>query len=574
MLKIHNMGTLTVWVRGQGKVTLSEDHDYVADGGEGRIFAQGKVIYKIYLDPARMIPEAKLAELALLDHPQIVRPKDILLDAKNAVIGFTMDRVDGLELCRLFNTVFLQANSVAPDMLLKLVERMQEITQFIHDKGCLIVDGNELNYLVAQGDYALPYFIDVNSYQTPNFPASAINILFQDPHAKIFSRLTDWYTFGIVACKIFVGVHPFKGTHPNYGKGDVLERMKANVSIFNAETRLPAAARDFSYIPSAYRDWFVRLFEKGERVPPPYVAGLLKVAQVKIDLAQSTGNFLIHLARAYDSDILRHASVSGKHLVITRQQAYVGQTPYKMPGGGDVVLSPKSLTPLFAQIRKPDDLLIISDMAGHALDLQINANRGYLIIENAIYAVHNGDLTEIALHEINHRSVASVANVWKIMPQSSKVCDGLIFQTVLGKSHVVIPYHLNGKSYCAMRAIPELDAYRVITAKHDLRVCMMIGVKDHQYHRMILRFSENYEEYDARVIEDIEYADINFVTLASGIAVSIDEHGAVEIFSNRPHSGTVRRIEDPAIRQDMRLSKEGASALFYRGNSLYSLKMV
>ena len=569
------MGAFTVWVRGKGKVQLSEEHDYLADGGEGRIFAQGGVIYKIYLDPAHAIPEAKLAELAQLDHPQIVRPKDVLLDANNTMIGFTMDRVEGIELCRLFNTVFLQANNVAPDALMKLVERMQEITHFIHQKGFLIVDGNELNYLVGQRDYALPFFIDVNSYQTPHFPASAINVQFQDPHSPTFSTLTDWYTFAIVACKIFVGVHPFKGTHPNFGKGDVLQRMKANVSIFNSDTRLPAAARDFSYIPSAYRDWFVRLFEKGERVPPPYIAGLLKVVQVKIDVAQSTGNFIINLVRAYESEIVSHQSVFGKHLVVTKQAAHVEKVAYRMPNfRGHIVLAPKSLTPLFASVRENDYMLEIADASGKTLDLHLKANRGCFVADNTLYVIHNGDLTEIALHELNNRPVASVANTWKIMPQASKVFDGLIFQTVLGKSFVVIPYRLNNRGFCAIRQIPELDDYRIMEGKHDARVCMLIGVKNHAYHRLILRFSENYEQYDLRVVEDIEYSDINFVTLASGVVVSLDEHGEIEMFSSRLHSGSVKRIHDPAIRPDMRLSKDGSSALFARGDRLYSLKMV
>ena len=150
------MATFTIFVRGKGKVKLSEERDYIADGGEGRIYAKGDTVYKIYLDPARMIPEAKIAELAQLDHSNIIRPKEILLDRKNTIIGFSMDRGDGLDLCRLFNTVFLRSHHIGPEQILKLVENMQETTQFIHDRGFLVVDGNELNYLVNQQDYGRP----------------------------------------------------------------------------------------------------------------------------------------------------------------------------------------------------------------------------------------------------------------------------------------------------------------------------------------------------------------------------------------------------------------------------------
>lgn len=553
---------------------LSDEQDYVADGGEGRIYAKGNVVYKLYLDPARMIPEAKITELAALEHPHIIRPKDIILNEHNQPIGFTMDRVTGTELCRLFNTVFLTSNGITPDMLLKLVENMQKTTQFIHAQGCLVVDGNELNYLVDAKTYVVPFFIDVNSYQTPGFPASAINIFFRDPHAKTFSHLTDWFTFGIVACKIFVGVHPYKGTHPKYGRKDTLKRMQANVSIFHPDTRLPLAARDFSYIPTAYYEWFVKLFEKGERLPPPYVAGLLKVIPVTRELIQSTGNFVIKPLRTYDEDVISHTIIYGTQVVMTKTAVYLGGDRYAINvKGGHVVLTPKTLIPLTVSIRETDSMLEISDMQGNPLDLTLKVSRPVLIVDNTIYAVNKGDLTEIALHEVGGKPMAAVGNVWKIMPKSSVDFEGFIFQTVLGKSYVVIPYHSGGRSYCAITHVSELDEYRIINGKHDNHVCMLIGFKDNTYHRIILRFDAQYAQYDMRVAEDIDYPSLNFVTLENGIVVSIDEHAAVEVFSNKVGSSKLKRIEDPDIKTAMNLSKDGTNVVCYTGRALYSLKM-
>ena len=554
---------------------LSEEQDYVADGGEGRIYAQGKIIYKIYHDRRNMIPEAKIAELVVLDRFNIIRPQDVLLNDKHEVIGFTMARVEGIELCRLFNTVFLQSNSITPEMLVKLVEQMQETIRFIHDQKCLIVDGNEMNYLVDGGAYTTPFFIDVNSYQTPHFPATAYTPLFCDPHAKDFSPLTDWFAFAIVACKIFVGIHPYKGNHPQYGKKDVLQRMIDHVSIFNRETTLPVAARDFSYIPAAYYEWFVKLFEKGERLPPPYIAGLLKVVQVTAEMIRSTGNFAIKLLRQYAEDIIKHKAVHGIQVVVTKNTVALNQTTHKLNAfEGDVVFSPKTLTPLLVTVRESDGMLIISEPNGPALNLTLKVSRKPFVLDNAIYAFHHGDLTEIAIHEINNKPVAAVTNVWKIMPQSSAIFDGVIYQTVLGKAYLVIPHHAAGKSYCAIQALPELDAYKIVDGKHDNHVCMLIGVKDDLYHRLILRFDENYNTYDLRVVEDIDYPSLNFVTLDHGIVVSLDEHAAVEVFSNKVGAAKIKRIEDPAIKTGMILSKDGANVLFYTGNRLYSLKMV
>jgi hypothetical protein len=139
----------------------------------------------------------------------------------------------------------------------------------------------------------------------------------------------------------------------------------------------------------------------------------------------------------------------------------------------------------------------------------------------------------------------SVSQVWKIIPQSSAIFDGVIYQTVMGKAYLVIPYHLVGKSYCAVKAIPELDHYKIIDGKHDNHVCVLIGVKSEtSYHRIIIRFDELYDQYDVRVVEDLDYPSINFVTLDNGLVVSLDEHAAVEIFANKVGSAKIKRIED------------------------------
>jgi hypothetical protein len=241
--------------------------------------------------------------------------------------------------------------------------------------------------------------------------------------------------------------------------------------------------------------------------------------------------------------------------------------------GGDVVLTPKSLTPLSVRVNQADNRLLISDLSGAPLDLDLHVTRKPLIINNTIYAVHKDDMTEIGIHELGGKPVASVTNVWKIMPKSSQNFDNMIFQTVLGKAYVVIPYHRSGKSYCAVKHIAELDEYRIIQGKHDNRVCMFIGVKDHLYHRLILRFDEHYDRYDLRVVEDIDYPSLNFVTLDNGVVVSIDEHAAVEVFSHKVGSSTIKRIENPDITGTMLLSKEGTQVFCHTEKTLYTLKM-
>jgi hypothetical protein len=102
---------------------------------------------------------------------------------------------------------------------------------------------------------------------------------------------------------------------------------------------------------------------------------------------------------------------------------------------------------------------------------------------------------------------------------------------------------------------------------------MFIGVKEHLYHRLILRFDEQYDRYDIRIVEDVDYASLNFVTLDNGVVVSIDEHAAVEVFSNAVGSSKIKRIEDPDITGTMMLSKDGTQVFCHTGNTLYTLRM-
>ena len=149
-------------IQGKGEIVVNQN-DFISEGGEGKIYGVGDQILKIYTDLKKMIPYAKIQELQSLSRPNILFPKDIIL-LKNQVVGFTMDYIkQTVALCKLFTNDFRNKNNIEPHTILKLVENMQETIVFIHDKGCLIVDGNEFNYLVDTKTYTIPYFIDVNS---------------------------------------------------------------------------------------------------------------------------------------------------------------------------------------------------------------------------------------------------------------------------------------------------------------------------------------------------------------------------------------------------------------------------
>ncbi|HEU4796864.1 MAG TPA: hypothetical protein VFT02_14610, partial [Pyrinomonadaceae bacterium] len=170
------------FVQGEGHVQLGRT-EFKAQGGEGAVYVKGQTAYKIYTDPSRCIAQAKIDELSQLAQPNIIRPVHLILDGSNRPVGYTMRAVGKANsLCQLFPKAFRQRNNITPDLALRLVRQLQTGVLHIHSRGILVVDLNEMNFLVS-ADFAELYFIDVDSYQTPSFPATALMETVRDRHA-------------------------------------------------------------------------------------------------------------------------------------------------------------------------------------------------------------------------------------------------------------------------------------------------------------------------------------------------------------------------------------------------------
>ena len=254
------------FVQGKGEIRLSKS-DFKAQGGEGAIYVKGPTAYKIYKDPGRAITPAKILELSTLTQPNIIRPLDVLLDGRNKPVGYTMRSAGkSYALCQLFPKAFRQRNTLTPEMTLGLVRKLRDGVNHVHANGILLVDLNEMNFLVAE-DFSEIFFIDVDSYQTPSHSATVLMESVRDRHAQTFTTGSDWFSFAVVSFQMFVGIHPFKGTYPPLqslpDKETKLDaRMRANVSVLNPGVSIPASCLPFSTIPPAYLDWYRAVFEE------------------------------------------------------------------------------------------------------------------------------------------------------------------------------------------------------------------------------------------------------------------------------------------------------------------------
>lgn len=565
-------------IRGKGKVSLNRN-DFIFQGGEGKVYGKGDVAYKIYDDPKKTIPEAKIRELAGISHPNVIKPLDMLLDAKNVPVGFAMQWVkNGVPLVKLFTNDFRVRNGITDDTVAELVEAAREMLVSVHSAGCLVVDGNEFNFLVDGAEFKTPFLIDVDSCQTPSFPATAIMASIRDPHSSTFSELTDWYSFAILSCRLFVGIHPFKGRHPDYsrkkyGGGLLQKRMEDHISIFNPKVTVPPSARDFGCIPKNYMNWFAEVFEKGKRLPPPSAAGILVAVAPQFRSVHGTDNFEIKKTREFDSEIVGYRVVYGFEIVKTVGKIHIGRSEYPAGKHADAVFTPKKAEPVLVDIENgvmrfsPAD----SKTRIHAAPIECSEK---MIVENRVFARNQGSLIELSVVDGPSGDIfVAVESTWNIMPNSSTIFDGVIFQSVLGKPHLFIPMPKSGaRGACANVYVPELEGRRVVDAKYENGVCMIVANKDGIYSRLTLKFDENHRSYDCQAANDVDNHTVNFTVLDNGVCVAANKDRQVEIFRNARGDNRIDQVDEPNMDTSMRLCRDGVAVKFFKDRTLYGIR--
>jgi len=594
----------TYHIRGKNKTVNIDDGDPLAVGGEGKIFIDGGMVYKIYLNPDYMIPDAKIDELKLLTRSNIIKPEDVLLDGNNRPVGINMKYVDGHPLCKLFVNKFKKEHNVDNRVLFKIIDISKETVVHIHDKSFLMVDGNEGGYIVSK-DFTNVFFIDVNAYQTPHFPADAIKLFIKDFHTQGYTEYTDWFSWGVVMCWLLVGIHPFKGTHPKYPGKDLdvtLQRMKDNVSIYNKDVRMPALfSRNLHAIPSNYTHWFIDEFEKGKRTLPPGMPTQIMITPVYTKIIRGTKNFDIVELKSFDGDVLQFRKIAGRSIITIREDSpstfgndvnifshFVDSVKIvqlsdrhdkSVQTMGDVILDPLNLKPILISTCSDNEAetkarnCIFSetpDLFKFGCGLSATSR---FVSNNILYVKNGKHLYEMDFRSINGKILVSHNKVWNVLRDSSKMFDGFLGQRGLDKVFLYIPFPDN--HIFVVKQIPELNSYRLVEGKYQNGVCMIIGKTRSEYDKIILRFLID-GTYDCRIIKDVDLGSINFAVLDNGICASLevaDGNSTLDLFRNKPFKPEIKSISDPDLNADMSLWKDGTNLLFSSGHKLYGIKM-
>ena len=573
------------FVRGKNKTIILTDNDFIDVGGEGKTYRYGDSVCKIYLDPNKMIPNDKIAELSVLTKPNIIKPEEILVDTNGKSVGFTMKYASGSPLPELFTNGFRNDNNITDSTINEVVKVIIDTISFIHSRKCLIVDGNELSYIVnlVKNTLNTVYFIDVDSYQTPSFKPTAIHPNTMDVHSKTYSELTDWFGAAIIICWLYVGVHPYKGKHPKYkkkGAEGLEERMVDNISIFNKSVTVSKKSRGIDSVPDNYKGWFIDLFENGNRCPPPGLPGRVILTPVYTKVVKGTNNFDIALLRELGGEIISYKKIFGSDILVTKEiqnqnsvyRYYINNKNVLTDNQNmDVILSDISMTPVY--IQHAGDQIYFKIEGRKTCGTHFGHSK--FVSDNTLYVKNGEELNNIGLIETKFKEtskiIASNKNDWSVMPNSSSMLDGFLYQKALGKSFLYIP--IPSKNQCMIIKVPELEEYRIVSGKYDKRVCMIVGRKKSVYHKVIIRFSSDFTTYDCRIIEDVDLDSINFAVLSNGICASLENTNTLELFRNVPNDSGLKSVTDPDINSSMKLWSDGTRILFSVSNKLYSIKM-
>ncbi|WP_454629693.1 hypothetical protein [Bradyrhizobium cenepequi] len=574
-------GATTVRLDGRGAVTLRES-DYITTGGEGSIYKTGNTVVKLYTDPDKMardgMPE-KVKMLAILQHPGIVAPRGLALDDSGMPIGFYMPFVAGEPMSRVFVSDYRSRTGFGDRDAVALTQSMFEIVAYAHSQHALLVDANELNWLVdfAKGQAPEAAVIDVDSWAIGRWPATVIMPSIRDWSAKEFSAATDWFAWGIVAFQVFTGIHPFKGRIEGYKPGDLVKRMKDNASVFDSRAKLPLSVRDFSCIPGPLLDWFQTTFQIGQRgVPPaPTATGRpAKAAQVMRAVTTAAGGTLVFeklfartgypVTRIWANGAVRLSS--GEVIDLATGGAIAHQVPadaevIKVPEGW-VISLPTSTEILFAHIPYE----VVGGNGGRRFVEQPLPLRRAFRAGETLFGITDRELIELELNDVG-RPRMIIDRRWSMLVGATTWLDDVAVTDALGNAFVVLPHdggisqirvaELDGKTLVAGKACGRFAAFAIVD---------ILGV----YGRVELTFDKTFTRYQAWV-GPADGPELNMAILPRGVVATITDDFEITIFV--PTTGAVNKVRDTGVSTAMKLATWGERIVYLIDGAVWQMRM-
>jgi len=564
----------------KGSIITITDKHYKAAGGEANIYVNSGMVFKLYHDPTKKnIPIKKIQELALISNPRVIVPKDIIYDASSGEpLGYTTDYIDNVEpLIKFFTKAFKQANNLDPGMIADLVKQLQLVMTDIHVAKCLVVDFNELNELVGITPQGLiPYFIDTDAYTTISFPeARAIMDSIRDRRFTTYDskgvmhyhpdERSDWYSWAVLTFWLYTGIHPFRGNHPAYKPRDKMKQMDDGISVYHKDVKVPGCV-DLHNIPKRHEDWYKEVFLKNERSVPPFADSNVPLT-VPAPIITIKGNNKIDVTQvsSYSENILSVYQFMGIDYVITHKHVYAGPNkPLMNVGKAKKVLVCPASDGTMIGASLLDNKVTFTEL-NTGIVIGTITSKDMFTRNEIIYTVTNGKLVENYFTTLNNKVIHRIAEIENVSSLTTTIYEGFALQDLLTKLHIIVPFRKGG---CFSKYLPQMDGYRVVDAKSDKNVIVIIGEKGGKFDRFIVVFNKDYSSFDVRKIDDISYDGISLCVTANGLCVLLASPTELELFVDNKH---VEVLADPPFDATMRLYTTSDGIYFINNNSTHKI---
>lgn len=553
------------------KYTL--DKQKSISGGEGTVYLLNDTAFKIYHEKSKMIPLGKFKELNAIQADNVIKPEELIYDERKNIIGYTMKAIyNTVSLSRIVTTDYQNSHNISHKDLIKIILNIKDTIANIHKDNCLVVDINDSNILV---DHKLNvYFIDVDSYKTQNYPATALQDYAKDFTVKDykFSELSDWFSFGLLATKIWLGIHPFMGRWSKYKKREkqnTLEyRSLNNISIFNDDVVYPKTVRSFTMIPKNYYSWFVDIFEKGERKTPPNDLGefFSSVDELILD-EQNNINFkklltnklpIIGVLQGFRNEIiLSNNAIIFQNNITKLKENYTS-----------IVFNSKD-EPLIFKVNNKNQVESYN-VVTQELNIynQVLADKIFAF-NNQIYAVNYDNFMSLELINFGKETL-TIKSSFSIMPYSSQVFDNCIYQNTMGKGFM---YLIHDKDTTPLIKFKELDGKKIVNAKYKNNILIVNYKNSFNYTNIIFKINNFFDKYEVIYQEDNDVSNINFTVNDKGVACYIPEDEKMLLFFNQFNNQAIRKIKDTNISLNMKLYSSHSNINIYVNNEIYNISI-
>ncbi len=226
----------------------------------------------------------KLMQEKLPKFPQnlpkrVIAPKDLVIDERDTIFGYTMRYLDGANELKSYDKSFRRkaglSDEKANEIVLAIFRDLHHTITEIHESDVVIGDLSDDNVLVKEKK---AYIIDADSflfdkYQSGMFKPDFLDPKLIDPQEEdvemkkgaVQTTDSDWYAYTTMLAQGLLLIHPYRGVYTPNTRITKKERLVERINIFNEESKeklkLPADIQ-IDKLPDDLLQYFEDVFSK------------------------------------------------------------------------------------------------------------------------------------------------------------------------------------------------------------------------------------------------------------------------------------------------------------------------